>query len=58
MRGWTEAEPFRTKLGIEAVVFGPGGLKQAHSANEYIEMDQVYRAARIYARTALAIIGN
>lgn len=56
MRGWTEAEPFRTKLGVESVVFGPGSLEQAHSANEFIRLDQVALAARLYAETVLRIL--
>jgi len=56
-RGWTEAESFRTGLGIDAVVFGPGALVQAHSADEFVELEQVHRAARIYADAVLSTLG-
>lgn len=55
-RGWTEAESFRTGLGIDAVVFGPGDLKQAHSADEYVSVDEVLAAARIYAGCAQRLL--
>jgi len=57
-RGWTEAEPFRTALGIESVVFGPGSLEQAHSTEEYIEIEQLRLGARAYAQTALDMLGE
>lgn len=55
-RGWTEAESFRSQLGIDAVVFGPGSLKQAHSGNEFVDLGQVRAAARVYAETALKLL--
>ena len=57
-RGWTEAESFQTGLGVDAIVFGPGELKRAHSANEYVELDEVHKAALVYARTALLVLGG
>lgn len=56
MRGWTEADIFQSRLGIDAVVFGPGGLGQAHSANEFVNMQEVYQAARIYEATVRALL--
>jgi succinyl-diaminopimelate desuccinylase len=56
-RGWTEAESFASRLGVPAVVMGPGALKQAHSSDEFVEMEQVQAAARIYAEAALRILG-
>jgi len=57
-RGWTEAESFQTGLGTDAVVFGPGELERAHSSNEFVDLAQVRRAARIYAETVLGILGQ
>lgn len=51
-RGWTEAEPFRTLLGIDSVVLGPGDLKQAHSAREFVSISQTHLAAALYADVA------
>jgi len=52
-RGWTEAESFRTGLGIDAVVIGPGSVKQAHSSNEFVSISETQRAAELYARSVL-----
>lgn len=57
-RGWTDAESFQTGLGIDALVLGPGEMARAHSANEFVELTQVRQAARIYAETALAVVGE
>ena len=56
-RGWTDAESFRTGLGVDAVVFGPGSLTQAHSADEFVKLSEVLDASRIYAECALRILG-
>jgi acetylornithine deacetylase/succinyl-diaminopimelate desuccinylase-like protein len=49
-RGWTEAESFRTLLGIDAVVCGPGSMNQAHSSNEFVSISETQRAAELYVR--------
>jgi acetylornithine deacetylase len=36
-----------TPAGIPTIVFGPGSIEQAHTADEYVEIDQVGRAARL-----------
>jgi len=51
-RAWTEAEPFQARLGIGAVVCGPGSLAQAHTDSEYVELEQVRAAARMYLEAA------
>jgi acetylornithine deacetylase/succinyl-diaminopimelate desuccinylase-like protein len=43
--------------GIPAVVFGPGNLSQAHSADEWIDVEQIDVAARVYATAALGYLG-
>jgi len=35
--------------GIPCVVFGPGSARQAHTIDEYVEIEQVVKAAEIYA---------
>ena len=35
--------------GVPSVVFGPGSARQAHTADEYVELEQVAMAARVYA---------
>jgi succinyl-diaminopimelate desuccinylase len=39
--------------GISSVVFGPGDLEKAHSADECVDLEEVIEAAEIYAHTAL-----
>ncbi len=35
--------------GIPCVLFGPGSIAQAHTKNEFIEMNQVVQAAEVFA---------
>jgi len=42
----TNASIFAT-AGVPSVVFGPGSIAQAHTADEWIELDEVDEAARI-----------
>jgi succinyl-diaminopimelate desuccinylase len=37
-----------SEAGVPAVVFGPGSIAQAHTADEYIEIDQLEKAAEVY----------
>jgi len=39
--------------GIPTVVFGPGNISQAHSTNEYVDIMQVIKAAKILALSAI-----
>ena len=45
---WTEAAML-SAAGINAVVYGPGNLEQAHKPNEYVEIAQLETAAKHYA---------
>ena len=36
--------------GVPSVVFGPGSIDQAHTKDEFIEIDQLEKAAEIYYR--------
>jgi len=38
--------------GVPAVVFGPGSIAQAHTADEWVEIAQVEQASEIYYRFA------
>ena len=37
-----------SRAGIPTILFGPGSIDQAHSVDEYVELDQVARAAAFY----------
>jgi succinyl-diaminopimelate desuccinylase len=45
----TEA-PFYQKLGMASLVFGPGSVRQAHIADEYVSVRDVRRATKIYEK--------
>jgi acetylornithine deacetylase len=47
----TDAGPLG-ESGLPAVVFGPGDIAQAHTKDEWIELDQVRMAAEAYYRFA------
>ena len=40
---WTEAALY-AEAGIDAVVFGPGDIAQAHAADEFVELAQLEAA--------------
>lgn len=44
---WSEAALF-AQAGIPAVVFGPGGIEQAHTADEFIHNHELDRGTAIY----------
>ena len=50
---WTEAALF-SEAGLNAIVFGPGDIAQAHSANEWVSLQQLQQATEHY----IAIIGE
>ena len=48
-------------IGVPTVVFGPGSIAQAHTCDEFIEIDQLEFAAKIFHRIAtgtLDILGG
>lgn len=48
--GYTEAELYKAKAGIDSIVFGPGEKEIIHQANEYVPISNLERAMRVYAR--------
>ncbi|PJA39872.1 MAG: acetylornithine deacetylase [Lysobacterales bacterium CG_4_9_14_3_um_filter_62_6] len=46
---WTEAALF-SAAGITALVYGPGAIAQAHSADEWVALDQLQAVATNYQR--------
>ena len=43
-----------TQAGIATLIFGPGSIDQAHSRDEFVEVAEVAKAARMLAATARA----
>jgi succinyl-diaminopimelate desuccinylase len=50
--GATDGTILTRDAGLATVVYGPGGKWIAHQADEYVEVDDVVRCARVYAETA------
>jgi acetylornithine deacetylase len=46
---WTSNAGIFRRAGIPSIVFGPGSGRQAHAAEEFVDLDQVVLAARVYA---------
>jgi acetylornithine deacetylase len=46
---WTEAALF-SEAGCTTFVYGPGDIAQAHSADEWVALDELEAAARTYLR--------
>jgi putative selenium metabolism hydrolase len=42
--------------GIPTVGFGPGDARQAHTADEWVRLDDVHSAAGVYARLAVELV--
>ncbi len=47
---WTDAALLSGHAGIPSVVYGPGSIRKAHAADEYVPLDELYLAARVYRR--------
>ena len=47
---------YLNESGIETVMFGPGDLAFAHTDAEVVPLEQVRRAARVYAAAALQML--
>ncbi|MBQ1207268.1 MAG: M20 family metallopeptidase [Lachnospiraceae bacterium] len=44
--------------GIRAVICGPGSLKEAHTVDEFVEKDQLFKAVEIYRKVSETICGE
>ncbi len=49
----TDGTYFYWQLGIPVAILGPGSLSSSHGANEFVPVEQLEEAARIYAACAL-----
>jgi len=49
---WTDGALLSHEAGIPTLVWGPGELKLAHSAEESVPVDDIFLAARLYAAAA------
>jgi len=56
-RAWTQADFFRNRLGVEAVVFGPGTMERSYSRHESLDLEQFFDAAESYRIFAEKMLG-
>ena len=52
MSAWTDAA-ILNEAGIPAICFGPGDIKLAHAAEEWVPVDEIERATAVLTRLAL-----
>lgn len=57
MTAWTDAALLNT-AGIPAICFGPGDIRLAHAAEEYVKIDEIQRATEILSRLATQWCGG
>jgi succinyl-diaminopimelate desuccinylase len=55
--GITDARFYINEAAIPTVILGPGSLTVAHTADEWIAVDELVTAARAYARIAVSFLG-
>jgi acetylornithine deacetylase/succinyl-diaminopimelate desuccinylase len=55
--GITDARYYRNDAGMPTVILGPGSLAVAHTANEWVLVEDLATAARAYARLFVAFLG-
>lgn len=57
LRGFTAGSD-AAYYGSPAVICGPGSIEQAHTTNEYVAVEDLVLATKIYLRTVLRILGE
>jgi acetylornithine deacetylase len=57
MTAWVDAA-LLNEAGIPAVCFGPGSIAQAHSADEWVDVDEIRRATRTLTRFSRAFLSD
>lgn len=55
--GITDARFYLNGAKIPAVILGPGSLSVAHTAGEWVSVDDLVTAARVYARAFVGFLG-
>ena len=48
---------FLAAAGVQTAIFGPGSLAQAHTANEFVRVEDLWAAVEVYALTAARLLG-
>lgn len=58
LMGTCDMRHYARELGVPTVIFGPGDLAVAHAADEYVDLDEVFTAARALASLSVRGIGS
>jgi len=53
MTATNDAHRFRTSLGIPTVTFGPGYIDMAHAYDEFVDVSDILKAAKVYANASI-----
>ena len=56
--GITDARFYLNEMRIPTIVLGPGSLDVAHTPDEWIRVDELVVAARVYARIFAEFLGR
>jgi succinyl-diaminopimelate desuccinylase len=56
--GSTDGTIIMRDAGVPVVVYGPGGKRIPHQPNEYVEINEVERAAEVYIHAAMHFLNN
>ncbi len=54
MTAWVDAA-YLNEVGIPAVCFGPGSIEQAHTADEWVELEEITACVDVLTRFALSL---
>ena len=55
--GITDARYYLNQAKIPTVILGPGSMTVAHTADEWVTVDELATAARAYARLFVGFLG-
>ncbi len=55
MTAWVDAA-FLNEAGVPAVCYGPGSIEQAHTADEWIDVEEISVCARVLERFARSLV--
>jgi acetylornithine deacetylase/succinyl-diaminopimelate desuccinylase family protein len=58
LSAWTDAGMIHSQTNTDCIIFGPGSLNLAHTANESIPIDQLRQAVLLYIGIALHFCGG
>jgi acetylornithine deacetylase len=57
--GWgSDASKFGRQQGWEAIVLGPGSVEQAHTNDEWIDVEELVLASELYTAVALELVAE